>query len=148
MRRQYDFVVRYENLLSDPRMATLTGDAAADAATLSGTHASPDARAGTVWTIWRSLPGVRTLSLINLTGVGDARWNAPKPTVHTLHDLDLDMLAGGRATAVHVASPDGPDQRLYASPFETHGEGAATRITLKVPKLEYWTMVFVQIDEA
>jgi dextranase len=163
MRRYYDFVVRYENLLSDRAMITDTGGGAAkligvhasiagtsglDAAELNRIQSSPDALPGTVWTIWRSLPGHRTLSLINLTSAADAHWNAPKPNVHPLHNLSLDMLAGGHVSAVYVADPDGPNQSLRPLTFATHGEGSATRVAVTIPSLEYWTLIVVEITQS
>jgi dextranase len=145
MRRYYDFVVRYENLLSDKQMVMVKDDTAVR---LSGTQGSADAQAGTVWTIWRSLPGMRTLSLINLTTAADPRWNVAKPDVHALHDLRLDLAVGGRVSAIHVTSPDGPDLALRPLHFAAHGEGSATRVSVTVPALEYWTLIVVETDES
>jgi dextranase len=148
MRRYYDFVVRYENVLSDRRLVTATGDDAAATVHVSGHHGSPRALPGSVWTISRSMPGIRTVSLINLAGVDDTRWNVPKPPVHPLHNLTIDMRVGGRVTSLFVASPDGTDPRPRQLPFQSHGEGTATHVRLEVPLLEYWSLIVARVDEA
>ena len=84
MRRHFDFVVRYENVLSDRRLTTAIRDKTAYATLVVGHKSAPAAMPGTIWTIHRSMPGFRTLSLINLLSLDDTRWNVPKPPVHAL----------------------------------------------------------------
>src|SRR5205085_11043944 len=60
MRRYYDFVVRYENVLSDRRMVTATEAAGLAAGRRAGAPASPIGQPGQVWTVARSMPGLRT----------------------------------------------------------------------------------------
>ncbi|MDB5075783.1 MAG: hypothetical protein JWO42_1962 [Chloroflexi bacterium] len=148
MRRYYDFVVRYENVLSDRRLVTARGHDAATAARVSGHHGSPDALPGSVWTIWRSMPGIRTLSLINLAGTDDVRWNVAKAPVRTTHNLTIDMHAGAHVTGVFIADPDGNDPRPRQLAFQTHSTGASTRIHVEIPRLDYWTLLVARVEEA
>ena len=146
MRRYYDFVVRYENVLSDKRLITLLGDDPATVA-IAGHHCSSHGEAGAVWTIQRSMPGFVTLSLINLATIQETHWNAPKPPVGALPDLAIDWAIGARVTSLFVADPDGLDQSARALTYTAEGEGAAARIHFEVPRLEYWTLVVARVAE-
>ncbi len=148
MRRYYDFVVRYENVLCDTGLVTATGDAALSAAEIRGHDHGPAPEPGKVWTICRSMPGVRTLSLINLTGAADVLWNSPKPPVHPVQNLTVTLNTGATVTGVFAADPDEPDLRPRRLPFGTGGKGVSTSVELVVPKLDYWTLVVVRTDES
>ncbi|HXT35939.1 MAG TPA: glycoside hydrolase family 66 protein, partial [Chloroflexota bacterium] len=146
MRRCYDFVVRYENVLGDKRLTTLLGDDPATV-TIAGHPCSSYGEAGAVWTIRRSMPGFVTLSLINLSTIQETHWNAPKPPVGPLHDLTIDWVVGARVTALFVADPDGLDQSARALAFTTTGEGATTRTHFEIPRLDYWTLIVARVAE-
>ena len=146
MRRYYDFVVRYENVLSDPRLVT-ADDAAPEAVAVAGRHASPLALPGSIWTIRRSMPGFRTLSLINLTSADTPLWNAPKPPVMALDNLSVEFPVGARVTSVFLADPDGSDTRPWPLTFTSRGEGAAARLQIELPRLEYWALIVARVDE-
>ncbi len=146
MRRLYDFVVRYENVLSDPRLVT-ADDAEPEAVAVVGYHASRQALPGTIWTIRRAMPGFRTLSLINLTNADTPLWNAPKPPVRTLDKLSIEWPVGACVTSVFLADPDGPDARPQPLAFTSSGEGAATRLQIEVPRLDYWALIVATVDE-
>jgi dextranase len=147
MRRYYDFVVRYENVLADRRLVTEPPDGATQAVTIAGHTATPLGMAGTIWTICRSMPGFRTLSLINLSAAADTLWNAPKPAVQPLHNLRVDLLVGAKVTSVFEADPDGGDTRPRQVTFTQTGEGEASHIHFEVPRLDYWTLVVARVDE-
>lgn len=147
MRRYYDFVVRYENVLSDRRLVTEPRDSGTASVEIAGHAATPLGMAGAIWTIDRSMPGFRTLSLINLSEAADTLWNAPKPAVATLHNLQVDFLVGAKVTAVFLADPDDGDIRPRNVDFTSSGEGEASRIRFNVPRLAYWTLVVARVDE-
>src|SRR6185437_13440744 len=147
MRRYYDFVVRYENVLADRRLVTEPRDGATEAVVIAGHQATPLGMAGTVWTIRRSMPGFRTLSLINLSAAADTLWNAPKPAVRSLHNLRIDLPTGAKVTSVFEADPDGPDTRPRPVTFTSSGEDAATHIHFEVQSLDFWTLVVARVDE-
>lgn len=144
MRRLYDFVVRYENVLSDPRAVTATGSAALEAVQLHGAGTSQFADPGAVWTIARTLPGFATLSLINLTGASDANWNAPKPAPPVLHDLRVAFRVAGRVGDVFIASPDA-DPAPMALPFTQFDRDGAHWVQVEVPRLEYWSLIVARV---
>jgi dextranase len=146
MRRLYDFVVRYENVLSDRQLVTAAGSASLDAVHLTGATASPFGEPGTVWTIVRSMPSYRTISLINLVGTAEANWNTSKPSPPLLLHLDMDLPLHGEAVErVFVASPDEEMLDAQSLPFTVY-ERAGTRILrVRVPRLHYWSLVVVRV---
>jgi dextranase len=147
MRRYYDFVARYENVLSDRRLVTEPRDGGTATVDIAGHVASPLGIAGTIWTIRRSMSGFRTLSLINLSDASDTLWNAPKPAVLALHNLQIDFQVGAKVTSVFMADPDGLDTRPRPVAFTSRGEGDATRIRFELPRLDYWTLVVARVDD-
>jgi dextranase len=146
MRRYYDFVVRYENVLSDQRLTTVLDHEPATVA-IAGHRCSSNGEAGAIWAIRRSMPGFVTLSLINLASIQETHWNAAKPPVHALHNLAIDWGAGVRVTSLFVADPDGLDQSAHTLPYTTNGEGTGARIHFEIPRLEYWTLVVARVAE-
>jgi dextranase len=147
MRRYYDFVVRYENVLCDRSLVTQIGVPAVSAVKIDDHAHSPLPAPGKVWTIVRSMPGIRTLSLINLASAADVLWNSPKPQLRPMHDLVVSLSVGARATSVFVANPDGSDPRPRLLKFSTHGSGPSARVEFVVPVLDCWTLVVVRVDE-
>ncbi|MGH2388498.1 MAG: glycoside hydrolase family 66 protein, partial [Chloroflexota bacterium] len=147
MRRYYDFVVRYENVLSDRRLVTAPRDDETAAVEITGRRGSPIGIAGMIWTIRRSMPGFRTLSLINLSDAEDTLWNAPKPPVRALEHLAVSFQVGARVTSLFIADPDRSHPIPIQTAFTSAGEGAATRIRFEVPRLEYWTLVVARVED-
>jgi dextranase len=147
MRRLYDFVVRYENVLSDPRAVTATGSDALESVQLHGARISPFADSGAVWTIARALPGFATLSLINLVDAPDANWNVPKPSPQLLRDLRVEFRVAGRVQDVFVASPDG-DPAPVVLPVTQVERGGARWVQVEVPRLEYWSLIVARVQSS
>jgi dextranase len=145
MRRYYDFVVRYENLLSDKRLLTAVDEDAGPAAQIGGIPASSHARPGHVWTIARTMPGWHTLSLINLVSAEEARWNAAKPPPRTLRDLEVTFAIPGLPERVFVASPDSRVPTMQPLDFLVTARGRETRVRVIVPQLTCWTMIMVKL---
>jgi len=148
MRRYYDFVVRYENALADPRLVTAAGARGLEATRVEGAAASPFAEPGTVWTVARAMPGLHTVSLINLRGVTEANWNTPQPTPPSLHDVEVKVRVDGAVRAIFAASPDGDDLRaipLAVCPFQ---RGGATWVGVRLPRLDYWSLIVVKTEPA
>jgi len=146
MRRYYDFVVRYENALSDTRLVTMTGARGMDAVRVEGMAASPVAEPGTIWTVARAMPGLHTVSLINLRGATEANWNRPQPTPPSLHDVEVEVRVDGAAGPVFAASPDG--DHLSAIPLAVRPiqRGASTWVGVRLPRLDYWSLIVIRTE--
>ncbi len=148
MRRYYDFVVRYENALSDRRLVTAAGARGLEAARVDGTPASPFGKAGTIWTIARSMPGLRTVSLINLRDAQDARWNAPQRPPRPLNDLEVELRVDGPVRHVFAASPDADSQRAYLLAHELVRRDGAMWARVRLPRLYYWSLIVAEMAPA
>ncbi|HVU31784.1 MAG TPA: glycoside hydrolase family 66 protein, partial [Opitutaceae bacterium] len=142
MRGYYDFLVAYENLLRDQ---TRPDPAPVDVA---GVRTSPNGATGTVWVFRKRNPGHQVVHFINLTGNRSDAWRdeqgtCPRPPV--LHSLavrlhvDPDSAPG----TLWVATPDenfGRPQRLS---YVTGKDDTGPFIRFTLPRLEYWTMAWL-----
>jgi len=148
MRSYYDFVVRYENALADRRLITITDREAPHTVRVTGAPTSPRGDAGHVWTIVRRMPGLTTLSLINLTGAADARWNTPKPTPPAVHDLRIDLRHDGPVRSVFAATPDGATTAARPLDHDLIQHEGQAWVRLRLPHLAYWSLIVVQSGTA
>lgn len=147
MRDLYDFVVRYENTLSDLRMLTLPAENVAQQIQIEGQPLSATGEAGAIWPILRSMPQWMTISLINLRSAQNAAWNEPKPDVVAVHDLHIAVRVEQEVAGVYAASPDqeaGRPQRLNYSVSQRDG---STWVQFVLPSLEYWSMLTLRAAE-
>ncbi|HEY76113.1 MAG TPA: hypothetical protein G4O00_08025 [Thermoflexia bacterium] len=133
LRRYYDFLVRYENVLSlGTRDATLE----------RGRHVVVEGAGGQevdVWAVVRQGEGFETISLINLPKGGRVRWDQPLgegPPVLT--DLRVRYPAERPIERVWWASPDGP---LRAAPLPFAGQD---EVTFSIPQLGDWALVVLE----
>ena len=145
MRNYYDFLVAYENLLRDGTVS------AANQVTVTGATTSTSGSAGAVWVIPRKTLGYNTLHLINLVNNTSTAWrddNGTYPAPPMLSSLGVKMyysgtLGGGK---LWCATPDTNSssaiQLTYASGSDTGGN----YITFTVPQLQYWDMVWLEIN--
>ncbi|HEY4383645.1 MAG TPA: glycoside hydrolase family 66 protein, partial [Ktedonobacteraceae bacterium] len=91
LRRYYDFVVRYENVLSDLKLVTLSHASNQWSVQLPGRAMSTSGEANTIWTITRTMPELYTIAFINLSNATDALWNACKSPASPLRDIAVEI---------------------------------------------------------
>ncbi|WP_201378141.1 glycoside hydrolase family 66 protein [Ktedonobacter sp. SOSP1-52] len=144
MRGLYDFVVRYENTLSDPRLVTAPVDEVLQRIQIQGSAVSATGEAGTVWAILRQMPQFLTVSLINLSTAPDAAWNAPKPLAETLRDVSIELRVSGEITGVYVASPERDEGRPCSLVYRLAQRDGATWLQTTLPALEYWSVLTIK----
>ncbi|GCE05957.1 glycoside hydrolase family 66 protein [Dictyobacter aurantiacus] len=144
MRDLYDFVVRYENTLSDLRLVTIAPDEVLERIQIQGQVVSASGEAGTVWAILRRMPRFLTLSLINLSGVLDADWNAPKPAAETLRALPVEVRVSEEVTGVYMASPEYEGGRPCSLSYRLLQRDGETWLQTTLPVLEYWSMLTIK----
>lgn len=139
MRRYYDFLVRYENVL-----ALNTTDATRDRAgalTIEGVSTESSVSRDRVAVIVRQGGNIETFSLINLLGIDGQFWDSPVTQPPTPQENLRVTLATDRAVArVYAASPDGDDLSAQPIDFTRTDDG----IALTVGRLDYWTMLVVE----
>ena len=154
MRRYYDFVVRYLNILSDRRIAPC--DAAgqpASTVTIEGFRVSTTGEGGTIWAIERTMAGYRTISFINLTTSTDANWNAPTSPASVLKAIRVRVRLADQEWArevrrVFAATPDDDDGAPIELAFSLrHGPDGASEIAFEIPHLMYWTLIYLETGE-
>ncbi len=143
LRRYYDFVVRYENMLS-----LGTGDATPmyeDKVSIEGIDTDPKRAYNKVWPIVRQGDGVIALSLINLLDIKSPGWNGllladPTP----LEDLRVRFRTDQTVEQVWLASPDFASPRTVILDFESGRDTRGNYIEFTVPWLDYWDLVVIE----
>lgn len=139
IQRQYDFLVRYENLL-----ALGTSDATAsraEALAIDGIITQGTRSRDRVAVIVREGDNRETFSLINMIGIDGEYWDAPvSEAPDILENLQIRLQVSRPVTRVYTASPDQADLSTHDLEFSTDGSS----ITLSLPQLEYWSMIVVE----
>lgn len=128
LRAYYDFAVRYGELLG-PRAATLD-------------EPEPDLPQG-VWTFARRSPGWLALSLINLEGIDQPRWDVAHDFPGSIEPLTLQLPApDGTIQEIWFASPDRGDPAMV-----TAGWGVERgQLQIAVPHLDTWSLIAIEIE--
>lgn len=141
MRSLYDFAVRYENYLFDPRLVDTSDQV--ETYRVEGRRFGPNALKDSVWTIRRERPGLVTLSLINLIGQPHNYWDLPHPPPVALTNLAVTMTTAQPVQTMYLASPDragGRAERLDFIITEWNGRQA---VRFTVPELEAWDLLIL-----
>jgi dextranase len=147
MRNLYDFVVRYENTLSDLRLETIPANELQQRLQIPDYAVSATGEAGAIWAILRQMPDYLTLSLLNLSAASDADWNAPKPLAETLRDVPIELRVSGEIAGVYAASPDHDEGRPCALAYRLEQRADSTWLQTTLPRLEYWSMITIKTTE-
>jgi dextranase len=143
LRRDYDFIVRYQNVLSSG--TTNSTPERGDALTLDGIDTNPNHRRDTVKVIARKGNGFETFSLVNMLGLKHTVWTTPLPNPPTTRDnLPAKLYVTGEVKGLWMASPDGDIPGAAALDFTSGKDEKGAYITFTVPRLDYWTMLVVQ----
>jgi dextranase len=146
-RRYYDFAVRYGDLLFDRAAVEVTtthmGGVNEEIRVEAPVPTSLAAEAGTLWTRAIRLAGGLLLSLIDLSGQGDDRWDAPKEPAQPLAGVRVavERRTAGPARPL-FASPDGQPDLLE---LEREWDGRYDRVEL--PPFRTWSLLWLP-DEA
>jgi dextranase len=147
MRVYYDVLVAYQNLLRDD---TVSADQSVSAE-IGGVPVSAHGAAGTVWVIPKTKPGLNILHLVNLLNNPSSEWkdadgSYPAPPVRT--DLQVKMYHTGTIGdgRLFCAAPDSDFGKPFQLTFTAGNDGGGSFITFTVPRLEYWTMLWLEIN--
>jgi dextranase len=133
----YDFAVRYGDLLFAALDVTRTH--------LGGVNTEirvdglPDCTAGTVWARALEAASARIVSLIDLTGQRDLRWDAPKTPARGVDGVTVSFeRVGSRRPRIFTASPDDPSPReLESTLVDGHD-------VVEVPPWLTWSLVWAR----
>ena len=143
MRRWYDFVVRYGDLLFDRDAVdvtrTVTCGINEEVRVTATVAVSVDPKPGCLWVRVVQTEQRTVVHLINLAGQRDAVWDAGKRVVEPLRDVRVEVLrAGVEAPAFATADPDLAPALRSIRPREQGGYDAIT-----VARVGAWTLVTV-----
>ncbi len=141
MCRNYDFLVRYENVLAlDTTDATSTRAAAL---TIAGVPTEGRQSYNRVAVIVRAGENTETFSLVNLIGIDNPRWDRALESGPTPQsDLSVRIAVERPVARVWWASPDEASIAPQAVDFTTTSDGNAIAFTL--PSLAYWDMIVLE----
>ena len=142
VRRMYDFITAYENLLREGPAPVQRSIA------LDGVRQSSLGAGDAVWAFATATAGYEMLHLINLTGTDsdwrDEKQTKPEPT--PIGSIPVKYHTEANVSAVYLASPDGEDIAPHALAFETGSDEKGSYITFTIPSLHYWNMVFMRVE--
>jgi dextranase len=141
MRRYYDFIVRYENILSlDTHDATAERSSALTIGNISTAGSRSRDR---VAVLVRAGQRTEVFNLINLMGIDGENWAVPiqqSPTPY--QNLQIAMEVDRPVKQIYAASPDHTEAQLVPLNYTVVGN----TVNLTVPSLEYWTMILVEYE--
>ena len=140
LRRDYDFLTAYENLLRGGLIPDTS------AITLGGVPSHPDAAPDSVWAFAKAGGGFHVLHLINLIGEKGMAWrddHADRPAPTPLTNLAVRYYARDLGT-IQEARWATPDRDIASAPlrFTQGADGRGKYVRFTVPRLEYWDMIF------
>jgi dextranase len=146
MHDYYDFLVAYENLLRD-KVADSTNRVVVD-----DISTSTDGARGTLWTLVKSRPGTTIVHLINLTNTPSSDWRdsiGTYPVPETLTDVPLKIYYSAtlpEGARLWYASPDRDHGNAQELDYTTGSDEQGTFVTLTVPHLQYWDMLWLDTE--
>ncbi|MCZ7547222.1 MAG: glycoside hydrolase family 66 protein [Anaerolineae bacterium] len=149
MKRYYDFLVRYEELLS---LDTTDAAARTDALAIDGVETGGLRSRDRVAVIARRgaagrEPAAETFSLVNLMGLSTGRWEtalAGGPT--PLHDLAVRIAVERPVARVWEASPDRDDLAAQPLDFAAGEDEGGAFVAFTLPRLDYWSMIVLEYE--
>jgi len=143
IRRYYDFLVRYEDILGPT-----TQDATQyyqNRIAIDGASTSSRQRSNKVWPIVRQAQGFTAISLINLVGIRSPEWaitigKGPQ----SLGPSAMRVYCGQVPSRVWLATPDGDDPAAKPLAYEMRGDEQGRFLTFELPWLEYWSVIVIE----
>lgn len=148
IRTYYDFFIRYANLfyddeLRDVSMTHLKGDNLEYQ--LENVSYSTYGEPNKVWAIVKEKPGVKAISLINLTGNADDRWNEGKEAPELVKDISVKIQVEEPVRNIFVASPDRHMGRPQPIGYEIVTKDKREFAAVVIPELAYWEVLVVEL---
>jgi dextranase len=153
VRSYYDFIVRYANLLYDLRLQdnsmTYVNGINMEFIFENGTFSSYG-EPNKIWTMVKEMPGIKTINLINFTGIESDIWNEEKQNKPvTVKDIFVKALIDEPIKGVYIASPDlnGGISEKVQYKYVDIGGNRGGYIQFTIPKLEVWNLIYIEVEE-
>lgn len=140
VKRMYDFITAYENLLRDGQKPLDTSVA------VSRCSVSETGRENTIWHFGMADEAYEVHHFINLIGTDD-KWRdteQKKREPVRQQGLSVKLYTVRKPDAVYLASPDGADLTPQTTDFETGQDDQGRFIIFNMRELVYWNMVFLR----
>ncbi|MBN1766316.1 MAG: carbohydrate-binding protein [Sedimentisphaerales bacterium] len=143
LRDYYNFITAYERLLFDPDLRC--GDGGLQWISATGYSLSGDGYGNTLWFLNRGTGTFEIFHLINLLG-NDNQWRNVAATPAVQQDIPVKLRLGPDAdvTGVYLASPDSDGGILHSIPYTLGSDSQGDYVSITVPRLEYWDMIYVE----
>jgi dextranase len=143
LRRYYDFLVRYENVLSLDTLDTTARRSGQ--VTIEGIDTDASHLSHKVWVITREGPSCEAINLINLLDVSDPAWNGSHDQhVTPVTNVRVRCYSHQPVQRIRWASPDDKNPQMYALDFRVGTDEKGTYVTFAVPVLMYWDLIIVE----
>lgn len=150
VQRYCDFLVRYAPLMyGDPGVdvsRTASGGINEDICFSGSCQFSPDGRADTVWTLIRESEKRLTVHMINLLG-NDENWNVPKRPPAPKENITITFRLDRPVSGIYTASPDRDSLAAQPLPVSCRCTNQGRIYEVMLPRLEYWSVVWVESEE-
>ena len=136
LKRNYDFTVRYQDVLygGSPNK-TLD-----DLAVTSHPFSVGDYPSKKIWGLGRNLPGKQVFHLINLLSSPAPVWKFKQPDPQKTRNVQVKVTRTLPVGQVWIATPDHADLTPQLLPFKQQGN----TVTFTVPDLKVWTMIVLE----
>jgi dextranase len=159
LRKYYDFITAYEELLYDYEICdntmTYTGGINDEYCFKAENFCNsqkedvvflPKAKENCIWTVIKEKPGFKIIHLLNYVGIDSINWNEEKQALpETIDNIEVTALIVETVKDVYFTSPDFNNCMSVKLDFEyvTHPAGRAVKFI--VPKLKIWDMIYITV---
>jgi hypothetical protein len=150
MRSYYDFIVQYMELLYDSALADVSMTHMGwDNTEYRCLHEnwSVDAEADKIWLIIREKENRKLISLINLCGNQDSRWNKGKHHPRVQEKIRLQVQIDYAVKGIFYASPDYKEGEAQEIEYQLTTTNRGYSISFDIPKLTIWSMIWIDFTE-
>lgn len=127
LRRYYDFVVRYGELLGPTAKVLERYEVVLPPG---------------VWAVARSAPGWLVVSLINMSGLDDPRWDEELASPMVLTAVPIQVNLTNPVHQAWWASPDLADTDLAPLPWAVDNE----TVSITLPRLDHWAIIAFELE--
>ncbi len=143
IRRYYDFLVRYEEVLSLDTTDATPGRAGA--LTIAGIETQKLRSKDRVAVIVRQGQNFETFNLVNLMGIDSGKWDTalskgPDPLI----ELPIVLHTDRPVAQAWVASPDGGSLEALPIVLTTGSDNTGPYVAFTLPRLDYWAVIVLE----
>lgn len=142
MRKYYDFLVGYENILRDNMKGVDTK------IEIPSVKVSDDGSTNSIWAYSKENDKYQTVQLINLLNRDEDSWRDDNGTCkapEVKKDFMLKLyISNTKIKGISIASPDLNEGSSKKLKFSKRKDSKGTYLEIKVPELQYWDMIFIE----